>query len=505
MAVNIKKDFGNTRSRKPDLTTLIYGKVPPQAPELEEAVLGACMLERNSFERVMEILPTPECFYMDAHQKIYTACCELYNSGGMVDLLTITEQLRKGNDLEVVGGAYYLTRLTQAVLSSAHIEAHARIVMQKYLQRELIRISGQVINAAYEDSTDVFELIDQTDTDLQQLKDGIVTTQDATSLGEIYMDVLMDIQEQKMLKSELVGVDTGYVELNRVLLGMCKGDFIGIGARPSQGKTALLLNLLQNAVESRISRAGAGLIFSIESSKKNLGRRYAASKCSIPLKTIREGSTNELQDELMQRYMQDFARMPISIDDKTQELSRIVAAIRKAHKKYMKTQAGKDGLPFIVGIDYIQLITIIGNMTDEARVSKVSQTLKKLGIELDIIIIALIQLNRDAGKRSDDKPRLMDMRNSGQLEQDLQVGLLIWHEQIPQPDGKVQVKTHLLVAKNKDGECTDVELKTNFDIQRWMNLEDYNQSSPASFVTGNYQTYRDPSAPNNNINWDDEN
>lgn len=504
MEINIKKDFGTTRSRKPDLTTLLYGKIPPQSIELESAVLGACMLEKETFERIMEIL-SPDCFYMDAHQKIYAACCELYNSGDPVDILTVAEQLRKSNELDIVGGQYYLDRLTMAVLSSAHVVPHALIVKEKSIARDLIRIAGNIIGMAYEDSTDVFELMGDFEKQIVDIQDGIVSDNTATPIGEIYVDVLMDIQEQKMRKSELVGVDTGYVELNRVLLGMCKGDFIIIGARPSQGKTALLLNLVQNAVESRISRAGSGLIFSIESSKKNLGRRYAASKCSVPLKNIREGSTNEMQDKLMQRYMADFAKMPIFIDDKTQELSQIISAIRKAYKKYMKTQAGKDGLAFIVGIDYIQLVTIIGNMTDEARVSKVSQTLKKLCIELDnLIIIGLAQLNREGGKRSDDKPRLMDMRNSGQLEQDAQVGMLIWHEQLPQPDGTLIVKTHLIIAKNKDGETTDIELKTNFDIQRWMNLEDYNQSSPASFITGNYQTYRDPSAPNNNVNWGDD-
>jgi len=503
MAVNIKKDY-STRSRKPDLNTLVWGKVPPQSIELEEAVLGACMLERDAFEQVMEILQSPECFYMDAHQKIYSACCELHNEGSPVDLLTITEQLRKRNELEIIGGAYYLTRLTQAVLTSAHVQTHARIVMEKFIQRELIRISGAVIGDAYEDSTDVFDLLDRIDTQVQELRDGIIQGNTAAPLGEIFQEVLMGIEEQKQRKSELLGVDTGFVELNRVLLGLCKGDFIMLGARPSQGKTALLLNFAQNAVESKVSAAGEVLIFSIESSKVNLGRRFAASKCSVPLKNIREGSTNEFQDQLMMRYMAEFSRMPIRIDDKTQNLNAIVAAIRNAHKKYTKTPKGKQGLPFIVGIDYLQLITVPGNLNDEARVSRISQAFKKLGTELDIIIIGLAQLNREVGKRGSDKPQTTDLRNSGQLEQDAQVILLIWHEQIQEPGGQLTVKTHIIVAKNKDGETTSVELKTNFSIQRWMNLEDMNQSVPASFITGNYQTYRNPSESGNNVNWDDE-
>ena len=171
MAVNIKKDFGSIRSRKPDLTTLVYGKVPPQAPELEEAVLGASMLEKDTFAQVLEIIQSEECFYVDAHQKIYSAMRRLFDKGTPVDLLTITEELRKTNELEIVGGAYYLTRLTMSVLSSAHVEAHARIVMEKFIQRELIRISGSVISDAYEDSTDVFDLLDKAESGLYEITD----------------------------------------------------------------------------------------------------------------------------------------------------------------------------------------------------------------------------------------------------------------------------------------------------------------------------------------------
>ena len=160
MAVNIKKELGNTRNRKPDLTSIVYGKVPPQANELEEAVLGAVMLEKDKLAEVLEIIQSEDCFYVDAHQKIYAAIRRLFDKGMPVDLLTVTEELRKNNELEIVGGAFYVTRLTMNVVSSAHVEAHARIVMEKFIQRELIRISGQVIGDAYEDSTDVFDLLD---------------------------------------------------------------------------------------------------------------------------------------------------------------------------------------------------------------------------------------------------------------------------------------------------------------------------------------------------------
>src|SRR5215217_5347093 len=171
MALNIKKDLGNARKPKPDLSSLVYGKIPPQAIELEEAVLGAIMLERERLGEVLEIIQTEEAFYVDANQKIYAAVRRLFDKGTPVDLLTVTEELRKSNELELVGGAYYITKLTMSVVSSAHVEAHARIVMEKFIQRELIRISGNIIGKAYEDSSDVFDLLDEAESSLYEITD----------------------------------------------------------------------------------------------------------------------------------------------------------------------------------------------------------------------------------------------------------------------------------------------------------------------------------------------
>src|SRR3954471_5076815 len=209
MAVNIKKDFGSTRNRKPDINNLVYGKVPPQAPELEEAVLGACMLEKDTFAQVLEIIQSEECFYMDSHQKIYAAMRRLFDKGTPVDLLTITDELRKTSELEIVGGAYYLTRLTMSVLSSAHVEAHARIIMEKFIQRELIRISGSVISDAYEDSTDVFDLLDKAESGLYEITDKHLR-KNFKSLREVMVQTVQEIEEAKNKQEDVTGVPTGY-------------------------------------------------------------------------------------------------------------------------------------------------------------------------------------------------------------------------------------------------------------------------------------------------------
>lgn len=504
MAVNIKKEFSATRSRKPDLTTLVYGKVPPQATDLEEAVLGACMLEPEAFEKSAAILHA-ECFYVDAHQKVFQAMCDLRNNNYPIDLLTVSDQLSKNGNLDLIGGRYFITKIADAVLSSANIETHARIVYEKFRQREIIRICGAAIGDAYEDSTDVFELQDKVTTSLQELEDGMTSDGNASRIGEIYIDVLMGIEEQKQRKSELLGVDTGYPELNAILLGLCPGDFILLAARPSQGKTALMLNLINNAIISPISPAGEGWIYSLESSKTNLGRRYAASKNDIPLKAIRSGVLTTQQEKMLQQSIKHFNMLDIYIDDKTQNIKAIVASIRKAHKKYMKTAKGKAGLPFIVGLDYIQLAIVDGAENDERlAISKSSKLLKRLCVELNIIIIALAQINREVTKRATDRPRPSDLAHSGQLEQDAQIIIMIHNKTSEIPGGGVKVETVLIVAKNKDGNCEDVPIKFNGDIQRFINYNDMRQDAPASGITQSYRGFQVSSQDSKEVNWNDE-
>ena len=504
MAVNIKKEFGSTRSRKPDLTTLVYGKIPPQAPDLEEAVIGACMIEPEAFEKASSILHA-ECFYVDAHQMIFQAMCELHNNSFPIDLLTVCDQLSKNNNLELIGGRYFITKISAAVISSANIETHARIVYEKFRQREIIRICGAAIGDAYEDSTDVFELQDKVTAALQELEDGIIGDNNSSRIGEIYIEVLMGIEEQKQRKSELLGVDTGYPELNAILLGLCPGDFVLLAARPSQGKTALMLNLINNAITSPISAAGEAWIYSLESSKTNLGRRYAASKNDIPLKSIRSGVLTPQQDKMLQQSIKHFNMLDIYIDDKTQNIKAIVSSIRKSHKKYMKTAKGKAGLPFIVGLDYIQLAIVDGAENDERlAISKSSKLLKRLCVELNIIIIALAQINREVTKRATDRPRPSDLAHSGQLEQDAQIIIMIHNKTSELPGGEVKVETVLIVAKNKDGNCEDVPIKFNGDIQRFINFNDMRQDAPASGITHSFHGFqtRNPSEPT--VNWNDD-
>jgi len=465
----IKKEFGNTRKRS-DLTTLVYGKVPPQATEIEEAIIGACMLERDAFDMAQAILRNPDAFYKDAHQKIYAAMQRLIQKGDVIDLLTVTDELTKTNELELVGGAYTLTRLTMTVTSSAHIENHCRIVLEKFMQRELIRLSGVIIGEAYDGSSDVFDLIDFAQNGVKEILENVPEGNTATPIGETYSEILMDIEEKKNNPDTLLGIDTGYQEINDAIFGWQPGELIILAARPAMGKTAFALNLALNGACSHINSADV-LIYSLEATKKELVKRMAACKNDVYYGAIRKGILTEYQEKLMIDGFKDFHNIKIRIDDKTQKLTHIINSIRLHKKK-------RPDLKLII-IDYLQLIEVQrqygGNR--EQDVSTITRQLKLLAKELDLSIIALSQLNRQVEARTNKKPQLADLRESGAIEQDANLVMMIWHEVTANRDDKGNdiVNTHILFVKCRDTAPFEVHIPFAGDIQRWGNLSPKNE------------------------------
>ena len=487
MTQNIKKDFG----KKPDQTAIVWGKLPPQAIEMEQAVIGACLLERDSFEQVMEILPSHECFYKDAHQKIYFAMCELYNSGSPVDLLTVSDTLTRKSEIELIGGNYFLNELTSSVLTTAHIQTHARIVMEKHMLREVIREGGRMVNEAYSESADVFELMETAESNIKSISDGIVGGNDVP-VGYTYGKMLKNYEEQKKNKSEVIGITSGYTELDSMILGWDAGNLIILAARPSQGKTAIAINFAMNAKVPT-------LIFSLESSEVPLVRRMSAAKNNIPLDMIRRGILNDFQEKTMYDAQMDFNRLPIRIDSKTRTLGQIKKAARAWVKKMRKMGHTK----LLIEIDYLQLMSVQGKGNREQEISTISRELKELAEELQISIIALSQLNRDVEKTSNKKPGLANLRESGSLEQDANIVMMIWWEDTEErsPTGENVMKTWIIVPKNREGKTGEVQLKFNGDIQKWLDINDINyQAVPASSVKTAH--YRDPSQAKQ-TNWDE--
>ncbi|MFM6993777.1 MAG: replicative DNA helicase, partial [Sediminibacterium sp.] len=223
----------NIRKKTPsaDISTMMYGKIPPQARELEEAVLGAILLEKSAFDTVTEVLK-PECFYVEAHQMIFQTMQQLQLDNQPIDMLTVVEALKRREQLDLIGGAYYISKLTNVVVSTANIEAHARIVLQKFIQRELIRISGEVISNAYEDSTDVFDLLDDSETKMFNITNNYLK-KNFVDIGDALATAVNRIDELRKQKDEISGVPSGFTSLDRITFGWQPTDLIILAARPS--------------------------------------------------------------------------------------------------------------------------------------------------------------------------------------------------------------------------------------------------------------------------------
>ena len=447
MAVNIKKEFGSTRSRKPDLTTLVYGKVPPQAPELEEAVLGASMLEKDTFAQVLEIIQSEECFYVDAHQKIYAAMRRLFDKGTPVDLLTITEELRKTNELELIGGAYYLTRLTMSVLSSAHVESHARIVMEKFIQRELIRISGSVISDAYEDSTDVFDLL------------------------EVLIRTVNEIEENRKKTDDITGVPSGFASLDRLTAGWQKTDLIILAARPSVGKTAFALNLAMNAAMNAGKQFPVA-VFSLEMGAGQIVKRMLSAVTDVSMEAITRGKMAEHEFIQLSQRMGKLAQAKIFLDD--QAALNILELRAKARRLKQKHDIQ------LIIIDYLQLMqaNVDKSGNREQEISKISRDLKALAKELEVPIIALSQLNRSVETRKESKvPQLSDLRESGAIEQDADLVMFLYR---PEYHGinndamgeTIEGETQIHIAKHRNGSTGMEKVRFIKEYQRFVDMED---------------------------------
>jgi replicative DNA helicase len=471
MAVNIKKDFGTARTRKPDLTTLVYGKVPPQANDLEEAVLGAVMLEKEKLAEVLEIIQAPECFYVDAHQKIYAAIRRLFDKGMPVDLLTVTEELRKSNELEIVGGAYFLTRLTMSVLSSAHVESHARIVMEKFIQRELIRISGGIISDAYEDSTDVFDLLDKAESGLYEITDKHLR-KNFKSLSSVLGETVKEIEEAKNKQEDVTGVPTGYKGLDRLTSGWQSNALIIVAARPSVGKTAFCLNLAMNAA-MHTQKPFPVAFFSLEMGAGELVKRMLACVTEVSMDAITKGRMQEHEFVQMTQRMNKLSTAPIFIDDQAAlNIFELRAKARRLKQRH--------DIQMIV-IDYLQLMQADVNKggNREQEISKISRDLKALAKELAIPIIALSQLNRSVETRSKESkvPQLSDLRESGAIEQDADMVMFLYRPEyygINNDDmgNPIEGETHIHVAKNRNGALDTVKLRFIKEYQKFVDMED---------------------------------
>jgi replicative DNA helicase len=473
---NLNKDRKGRRKPSIDLSTMVYGKVPPQAKDLEEAVLGAIMLEKSAFDTVVEILK-PECFYVDANQRIFRAFQNLAQNSLPIDILTVVEELKKSEELDNVGGPYYVTKLTNAVVSTANIEAHSRIILQKFVQRELIRISGEIIGEAYEESTDVFDLMDDAEDKIFQITNNFLKT-DYKEMSSALAQAINRIDELRTKKDEISGVPSGFSSLDRITYGWQPTDLIILAARPSVGKTAFALNLARNAAMHPTKPTAVGF-FSLEMSAAQLVQRILSAESEIMMEKIARGKLQEHEyQQLHKRGITRLEKAPIYIDD-TAALN-IFEFRAKARRLVNKHHVG------IIIIDYLQLMSGSGdrNGNREQEISTISRNLKALAKELNVPIIALSQLSRAVETRKESKmPQLSDLRESGAIEQDADMVMFIYrpeyYENFTNEMGEsTRGETHIKIAKHRNGALDTVKLRALLHIQKFEEFDDNDGFKP---------------------------
>jgi replicative DNA helicase len=453
---------------KSRLISLEKGKIPPQAVELEEAVLGAMMIDKKGIDDVIDVLSS-DAFYDQKHQEIYATIYELFQNSEPIDLLTVSNLLKKKGKLEFVGGDFFLIRLTQKVASSAHIEFHARIILQKYIQRKLISISSEIIENAYDESTDVFELLDDAEAKLFEVTQGNLK-KSSEAAGSLVKQALKKIQE--IGNSEgMSGLQTGFTKLDALTSGWQPSDLVIIAARPGMGKTAFVISMAKNmAIDFNHGVA----VFSLEMSSVQLITRMISSETGLTSEKLRKGNLEPHEWEQLNVKVKKLSDAPIFIDD-TPSLS--VFDLRAKARRLVSQHGVK-----IIVIDYLQLMTAGGKAggNREQEISMISRNLKALAKELAVPVIALSQLSRAVETRGGSKrPLLSDLRESGAIEQDADIvsfifrpeyyGMTEWDDDEHTP---CEGQGEFIVAKHRNGGLDNIRLKFTGHLAKFSDLEE---------------------------------
>jgi len=468
--VNNLQPLKSVQPKKNTIISLEKGKIPPQALELEEAVLGAMMIDKKGVDDVIDILH-PEAFYKEAHQLIYEAIFVLFQNSEPTDLLTVANQLRKTDNLESVGGDFYLVRLTQKVASSAHIEFHARIILQKYIQRKLISISSEIIEEAYDETVDVFDLLDEAESKLFEVTQGNLKKGSETSEGLVAI-AIKKIQEISNKKG-MSGAATGFTRLDELTSGWQPSDLVILAARPGMGKTAFVMSMAKNMA---IDFDQPVAIFSLEMSSVQLITRMISSETGISSGKLRKGNLEPHEWEQLNVKVKNLTKAPIFIDDSP---SLSIFDLRAKARRL----ASQHGIKIII-IDYLQLMTAgtsqKGGGNREQEISTISRNLKALAKELNIPVVALSQLSRAVETRGGSKrPLLSDLRESGAIEQDADIvsfiyrpeyyGLTEWDDEERTP---CEGQAEFIVAKHRNGGLENIRLKFTAHLAQFSNLDD---------------------------------
>ncbi|XOD68093.1 MAG: replicative DNA helicase [Flavobacteriales bacterium Tduv] len=471
----------------------VRGKIPPQALDLEEAVLGAMMIDKKGLDQVIDIL-VPDIFYKPAHQEIFRAIQKLFHDSQPVDLITISDCLRQDGNMDLVGGDYYLIQLSQKVISSAHIEYHTRIIQQKFILRRLIEISSELIEQAYDETIDVFELLNMSEAKIFEITHGHLKRSSETAQTLIYQAI--DRIKKVEATEGLSGVASGFVKLDRLTSGWQRSDLIIFAARPGMGKTAFILSMARNIVaEQKIPVA----FFSLEMSSIQLITRLIASETGISSEKLRRAQLSNVEWSQLYSKVKRLEESPLFIDD-TPALS--VFDLRAKCRRLVSQHGVR-----LIMIDYLQLMAAdVGGKhgNREQEISIISRSLKSIAKELDVPVIALSQLSRAVETRGGSKrPLLSDLRESGAIEQDADIvsfiyrpeyyGFSTWDDDGATP---CQGQAEVIIAKHRNGGLDNVRLLFINEQAKFVDMEEYSFADVGAHIEALQSSMNEHAAPN---------
>ena len=434
---------------------MIEERVPPQNIEAEQAVLGAMLIDKEAIAKATEVLSADD-FYREAHRVIFSAMLELYNKNEAVDMVTVTEILKRDNKLEDIGGIAYITSLANVVLTAANVKYHAEIVAEKSVLRQLVRVSTEIAAMGYEANEDVGTLLDTAESRILEISNR-KKKNDFTAINDILMDSVQSIESLLQNKGGLTGLPAGFADLDKLTSGLHPSDFIILAARPSMGKTALALNIVQN-VALRAHKVIGGeprsvAFFNLEMSKEQLVNRMLCAEAGIDSQRLRVGEMHDEDWTHLWDACDTMSRAKIYIDD----TAGITAMDMRSRARRLKAEHGLD----LIVVDYLQLMQGSGKRNNsgdrQQEVSEISRSLKALARELDVPVLALSQLSRSVESRQVKRPMLSDLRESGSLEQDADIVAFLYREDYYNPETENK-HTELIIAKHRNGPVDTVNL-----------------------------------------------
>lgn len=434
---------------------MIEERVPPQNIEAEQAVLGAMLIDKEAIAKATEVLSADD-FYREAHRVIFSAMLELYNKNEAVDMVTVTEILKRDNKLEDIGGIAYITSLANVVLTAANVKYHAEIVAEKSVLRQLVRVSTEIAAMGYEANEDVGTLLDTAESRILEISNR-KKKNDFTAINDILMDSVQSIESLLQNKGGLTGLPAGFADLDKLTSGLHPSDFIILAARPSMGKTALALNIVQN-VALRAHKVIGGeprsvAFFSLEMSKEQLVNRMLCAEAGIDSQRLRVGEMHDEDWTHLWDACDTMSRAKIYIDD----TAGITAMDMRSRARRLKAEHGLN----LIVVDYLQLMQGSGKRNNsgdrQQEVSEISRSLKALARELDVPVLALSQLSRSVESRQVKRPMLSDLRESGSLEQDADIVAFLYREDYYNPETENK-HTELIIAKHRNGPVDTVNL-----------------------------------------------